>query len=238
MSFFKRLWGYLKTLFRTTAERAMDPEIEIEQAIQEARSQDQRLRNQAAKIIAHRTQIEAKIERSADEVGEAREMAKQSLMKAEGAKATGDTEAMEKWTRAAQSLAMKLQAAENNLSGFKEQYGIAVTQAESAKTAVEQNAMRLQELAAKRMELVGRLEQAKMQEAVNKAVESIGASMEIESPSLDKVQDKIDVRLADAKARAELREATPEGAETELREAISVAQADAKLDELKAELGL
>ena len=84
MSFFKRLWGYIKTLFRTTAERAMDPEIEIEQAIQEARSQDQKLRNQAAKIIAHRTQIEAKIERAADEVGEAREMAKQSLMKAEG----------------------------------------------------------------------------------------------------------------------------------------------------------
>ena len=145
---------------------------------------------------------------------------------------------MEKWTRAAQSLAMKLQAAENNLSGFKEQYEIAVTQAESAKTAVEQNAMRLQELAAKRMELVGRLEQAKMQEAVNQAVESIGASMELETPSLDKVQEKIDVRLAGAKARAELREATPEGAETELREAISVAQADAKLEELKAELGL
>jgi len=88
------------------------------------------------------------------------------------------------------------------------------------------------------MELVGRLEQAKMQEAVNRAVESIGASMEVESPSLDKVQEKIDVRLADAKARAELREASPEGAETELREAISVAQADAKLEELKAELGL
>jgi phage shock protein A len=238
VSFFKRLWGYIKTLFRTTAERAMDPEIEIEQAIQEARAQDQKLRNQAAKIIAHRTQIEARIERSADEVGEAREMAKQSLMKAEAAKTAGDTDAMQKWTRAAQSLAMKLQAAENTLGGFKEQYEIAVTQAESAKGAVEQNAMRLQELAAKRMELVGRLEQAKMQEAVNKAVESIGASMEFEAPSLERVQEKIDSRLANAKARSELREATPEGAETELREAISVAQADAKLEELKAELGL
>ena len=69
MSFFKRLWGYIKTLFRTTAERAMDPEIEIEQAIQDARTQDQKLRNQAAKIIAHRTQIEAKIERAAHPAG-------------------------------------------------------------------------------------------------------------------------------------------------------------------------
>ena len=41
-----------------------------------------------------------------------------------------------------------------------------------------------------------------------------------------------------AMANAELHEATPEGAEAELRSAINVAQADAKLEELKAELGL
>jgi hypothetical protein len=39
-------------------------------------------------------------------------------------------------------------------------------------------------------------------------------------------------------AKAELREATPEGAEIELREAVSLSQADAKLAELKAELGI
>jgi phage shock protein A len=238
MGFLKRLWGYLVTLFKGTAERAMDPEVEIEQAISEARRQDQRLRNQAAQVIAHRTQLEAKIEDSADDVGEAREMAKQALLKADEAQKSNDTEAVGKWTRAAQSLAMKLQAAENNLSGFKEQYTVAVTQAEDAKKAVEQNAMRLQELAAKKMELVGKLQQAKMQEAVNKTVESISASMETEAPSLDRVEDKITERLANAEAKAELHEATPEGAESELREAISVTQADAKLDELRKELGL
>jgi phage shock protein A len=216
----------------------MDPEVEVEQAINEARRQDQKLRNQAAQVIAHRTQLETKIESAADDLGEAREMAKQALLKADEAQKSGDTEAVGKWTRAAQSLAMKLQAAENNLSGFKEQYSVAVTQAEDAKRAVEQNAMRLQELAAKKMELIGRLQQAKMQEAVNRTVESISASMEVEAPSLDKVEEKIDQRLSQAKAKAELREATPEGAEAELREAISVTQADAKLAELRKELGL
>ncbi len=216
----------------------MDPEVEIEQAIQEARKQDQVLRNQAAKVIAHRTQLEAKIEQAADTVGEAREMAKKALLRAEEAKTAGDVDGLNKWTQAAQSLALKLQAGENNLTGLKDQYEISVTQAEDAKRAVQQNAMRLQELAAKRMELVGQLQQAKMQEAVNSAVESISASMEVESPSLDKVQDKIQARLSEAKARAELREATPEGSEAELREAISLAQADTKLEELKAELGL
>ena len=67
---FKRIFNYLKTMFRIKAENAMDPEIEIEQAIEEARKQDRQLRNQAAKVIAHREQLETKIEKSADQVGE------------------------------------------------------------------------------------------------------------------------------------------------------------------------
>ena len=158
---FKRVWGYIKALFRRTVEGAMDPEVEIEQAIQEARKQDQVLRNQAAKVIAHRTQLEAKIEQAADTVGEAREMAKKALLRAEDAKSKSDVDGLNKWTQAAQSLALKLQAGENNLNGLKDQYEIAVNQAEDAKRAVQSNAMRLQELAAKRMELVGQLQQAK-----------------------------------------------------------------------------
>jgi len=235
---FKRIWAYIRALFKSTADKAMDPEIELQAAIDEARKRDQELRNQAAKVIAHRTQLEAKIEKAADEVGEAREMAKQALLKAEEAKAAGDTAAQDKWTRAAQAIAMKLQAAENNLNSLKQQYEVATTQAEKAKSAVQQNAMRLQELSAKRMELLGELQQAKMQEAVNEAVQSMSSTMEDELPSLDQVEEKIERRKSEAMARAELHEATPEGAEAELREAINVAQADAKLEELKQELGL
>ena len=115
---------------------------------------------------------------------------------------------------------------------------MAVDQSDDAKTAVEQNAMRLQELAAKRMELLGRLQQAKMQEAVNSAVESMGDTLDISAPSLDRVEEKIEERVANAQAKAELRDATPEGAEAELREAISLSSADSKLEELRAELGL
>ncbi len=235
---FKRIWAYIKALFTTTAENAMDPKIEIEAAINEAKKKDQDLRNQAAKVVAHRTQLESQLERAADEAGEAREMAKQALLKAEDAKASGDAAAVEKWTQAAQSLAMKMQAAENNLSSLKDQYTVAQGQAEKAKDAVQQNAMKLQELSAKRMELLGQLEQAKMQEAVNDAVQTMTSSMSDTGPSLDQVERKIEQRKAEAMARAELHEATPEGAEAELRQAINVVQADAKLEELKAELGI
>ena len=238
MSFFRRLWGYITTLFKRTAEGVMNPEIEIEQAINEAKKRDQQLRNQAAKVVAHRTQLESKMEKAADDVGEAREMAKQAIMKAEESKAAGDVAAQDKWTKAAQSIAMKLQASENNLNTLKAQYETASSQAEQAKTAVQQNAMRVSELAAKRMELLGTLEAAKMQESVNKAVDAMSNTMDYDMPSLEKIEEKIEVRKAEAMAKAELREATPEGSEMELKEAISMAQADAKLEELKAELGL
>jgi phage shock protein A len=238
MSFFTRLWGYIKTLFKRTAESAMDPEIEIEQAIDEARKRDQELRNQAAKVVAHRTQLESKIGRAADDVGDAREMAKQAIVKAEESKTAGDVAGQAKWTQTAQSLAMRLQAGENNLTTLKTQYETASTQAEQAKTAVQQNAMRVSELAAKRMEMLGSLQAAKMQESVNSAVEAMSNTMDYEAPSLDRIEDKIEARKAEAMAKAELHEVTPEGSEMELKEAISVAQADSKLEELKAELGL
>jgi phage shock protein A len=234
----RRLWAYIRSWFRSAAERAMDPEIEIQSAIDEARRRDQDLRNQAAKVIAHKTQIQSQIDRSAEDVGEAKEMAKQALLKADEAKQAGDGAVVTKWTQAAQSLAMKLQASENNLNSLKEQYEIAVGQAEAAKEAVQTNAMNLQELSAKRMEMLGELQQAKMQETVNEAVETMSSRVADDQPSLDEVERKIEQRKAEAMAKAELREATPEGAEEELRKAANTSEAEAKLDELREELGI
>lgn len=235
---FKRWIAYIKSWFRSTSEDLMDPEIEIQAAIDEARSQDQALRNQAAKVIAHKTQLGSQIEKAAEDVGEAKEMAKQALIRADEATKSGDEGGVTKWTQAAQSLAMKLQASENSLASLKEQFATAQTQAEQAKEAVQANAMKVQELSAKRMEMLGSLEQAKMQEAVNSAVQSMTASLSDEGPSLDTVEAKIEQRKAEAMARAELHEATPEGAEAELRKAVNMAEADSKLEELRAELGL
>ena len=55
---------------------------------------------------------------------------------------------------------------------------------------------------------------------------------------IETLWNTIEQRKANAMAKAELHESTPEGAELELREAVSVAQADAKLDELRKELGI
>ncbi|HUF14860.1 MAG TPA: PspA/IM30 family protein [Acidimicrobiia bacterium] len=235
---FKRWMAYIRSWFKSTSEQMMDPEIEIQSAIDDAKRRDQDLRNQAAKVIAHKTQLNSQIEKAASSVGEAKEMAKQALIRADEAKAGGDHAGVEKWTQAAQSLAMKLQASENNLASLKGQYETAVAQAEQAKEAVQTNAMQVQELSAKRLEMLGSLQQAKMQEAVNNAVQTMSTSISDEGPNLDAVETKIEQRKAEAMARAELHEATPEGAEQELRKAVNMTEANAKLDELRAELGL
>jgi phage shock protein A len=234
----KKWWNYIKSWFGMTSDKMMDPEVEIQMAIDQANKKNQDLRNQAANIVAHRTQLEAKIEKAADQVGETREMAKQAILKAEEARSAGDTEGVAKWTNIAQAQATKLQAAENNLTSLTGQYEMAISQAEEAKAAVTANAARLQELSAKQMELLGALEQAKMQESVNAAVQSMSSTMDDSMPSLEDVADKIEKRKAQAMGQAEIFDITPEGGEIELRQAMNEAQADAKLEELKAELGL
>lgn len=234
----RRWWNYIKTWFGVKSKEAMDPQIEIEAAINEARKNDQSLRNEAAKVIAHRTRVADEVEEMATEVGEAKELARQALLKSDAAMKAGNTGDAEKWNAAAQSIAMRLQASQKNLDSMQQQLTIADQQAEHAKQAVHDNAMRLEEIAAKRMEMLGQLEQAKMQESVNKAIAAIDASVGGEAPSLKEVEDKIQDRMAEAMAKTELTAETPEGAMAELEREVDLASANSALDDLRAELGL
>lgn len=234
----RRWWNYIKTWFGVKSKEAMDPEIEIEAAIAEARKNDQSLRNEAAKVIAHRTRVADEVEDTAKEVGEAKELARQALLKSDAAMKAGSTADAEKWNAAAQSIAMRLQASQKNLDSMQQQLTVADQQAEQAKQAVHDNAMRLEEITAKRMEMLGQLEQAKMQESVNTAMASINASVGGDAPSLKEIEDKIEDRMAEAMAKTELTAETPEGAMAELEREVDLASANSALDDLRAELGL
>jgi phage shock protein A len=234
----RRWWNYIKTWFGVKSKEAMDPKIEIEAAIDEARKNDQNLRNEAAKVIAHRTRVADEIQDLAEQVAESKELARQALLKSDAALQAGNAVDAEKWNKAAQSIAMKLTAAQNNLDSMQQQLLTADQQAEQAKAAVQNNAMRLEEISSKRLEMLGQLEQAKMQESVNKAMASINATVGGDAPSLQEIEDKIRDRMAEAKAKTELTAVTPEGAIAELEREVDLASASGALDELRAELGL
>jgi phage shock protein A len=235
---FKKWWNYLKAWFTKKSNDVMDPEIEIEQAIQDARRKDQQLRNQAAQVIAHRTQVAAELEDTAGDVAEAKELAKQALLRADASTKAGNAADAEKWNAAASNVAMKLQAAQSTEDMLRKQLTLADEQAQKAKQAVQANAASVQELAAKRMVLLGQLQAAKMQEKVNDAMSSMTATVGQGSPSLEEVENKIQARMAKASATAELDAATGEGAIAELKRSTMELQAASTLDSLRAELGL
>jgi len=235
---FKKWWNYIKAWFTKKSNDVMDPEIEIEQAIQEAQKKDQQLRNQAAQVIAHRTQVAAELEDTAGDVAEAKELAKQALLKADASAKAGNAADAEKWNAAATSVAMRLQAAQGTEETLRKQLTLADEQAEQAKKAVRVNAAGVQELTAKRMELLGQLQAAKMQEKVNDAMASMNATVGQDAPSLEEVENKIQSRMAQASARAELDASTGEGAIAELKQSTMELEAASTLDSLRAELGL
>ena len=234
----KKWMNYLKAWFTKKSNDAMDPEIEIEMAIQDARKKDQQLRNQAAQVIAHRTQLTAQLESSAGSVAEAKELTKQALLKADASTKAGNADEANRWNGAASSLAMRLQASQSTMDMLQKQLVTADKQAEDAKRAVQTNAMSVQQLAAQRMKLLGQLQAAKMQERVNDAMATMSATSNIDTPSLGDVEQKIQARMAQASAKAELSAATPEGAMAELKQTTAELQAAATLDSLRAELGI
>jgi phage shock protein A len=234
----RRWWNYIKSWFGMKSKEVMDPKVEIEAAITDARKRDQDLRTQAAKVIAHRTRVADEMQDTAADVAEATELAKQALMKADAAAKSGNAADADKWNRTAQAVAMKLQASQANLDSMTQQLQIADQQAEQAKTAVHDNAMQLEQVTAKRMEMLGQLEQAKMQETVNSAMASINANVGGDAPSLEEIEDKIQDRMAEAMAKTELTAETPEGAMAELKREVNLSGANETLDNLRKELGL
>jgi phage shock protein A len=239
MGFFGRLWGYIKALVTGGVESRMRPEVQIEQALAEARRQDLELRNQAARVIAHRTEVQMKLDRAIEESAESRAHAAQALKNADAATRSNDAGEVDKWTRTAQALAMKLETAETMVASLKSQYETATQQAEVAKEQVNDNAMRLQELSSKRMELLGKLEQAKMQEQVNATLEQLSKPMESNAgPTLKEIEDKINRRMAMAGAKAELDASSIEGAQRDVERSLAQVSAQARLEKLREELGL
>jgi phage shock protein A len=234
-----KTWNYIKTWFGKKTEEVKDPEIELEQAIQEARKRDQQLRNQAAQVIAHRTNVAAELEEAAGDQAEAKELAKQALLRADAATKAGNAAEADKWNSTAAQIAMKMQASQNTVTMLQGQLATADVQAQKAKDAVKTNAMQVQELAAKRMQLLGQLQAAKMQESVNKAMDQMTATVGDDAPSMEEVENKIQARMAQASAKAELTEATsPEAAIAELKASTLDLKAASALDDLRAELGI
>jgi phage shock protein A len=234
----RRFWKYLGAKLNMSFSEKADPKVQLEQAITEAQDQHRRLKEQAAMVIANQKQTEMRLERSMDELEKVSNNARQAVVMADEAQKSGDAAKVAEYTAAAESFANRLIALEHEVESLKELAMQAAQASDQAKAAVQQNSTQLQKKLSERQKLLSQLDQAKMQEQVNKAMASLSETVGQDVPTFDEVRDKIEARYARAKGASELQESSVESRMLEVEQAAANTEAQARLAQIRAQLGL
>jgi phage shock protein A len=234
----RKWWKYLGAKLNRNFEAKADPAVQLEQAIAESQAQHRRLKEQAANVIAAQKQAEIRLNGKMAELEKLNANARQALIMAADAQKSGDAQKAGQYNSAAESIAGQLIQVEKDVEGLKSMVIEATQASDQAKAAVAQNSRLLQEKLAEKNKLLSQLEQARMQEEMNKAMSQLGETVGDDVPSLKEVQEKIEARYAKAKAMSELGDTTVESRILEIEQATANVEAQSRLSELRAELGL
>lgn len=234
----RRWWKYLTAKLTGSFNERADPKIQLEQAILEAQEQHARLKEQAANVIAIQKQTELQLNRKLDELDKLNAQTRQAVIMADDATRKGDAAKAGEYTRAAESIATRLIALEAEVEDLKARSLQAAQASDQAKAAVAQNSSVLQKKLAEKNQLMGQLEQAKMQEQMNKAMASLSETVGADVPTFNEIRDKIEARYAKATGTAELAGESVESHMLEIEQAAQNSEASTRLAEIRAQLGL
>jgi phage shock protein A len=235
---FRRFWNYLKALLTGKFEEVADPKIQIEQAIAEARSQHRRLRETAASVIANQKKAQMDLDRAMEDLEKLNRNTQQAVLMASEAEQSGNSKRTVELTQTAEAFANQLITKEQEVDTLKAMVLSSTRATEQAKAAVTQNAQQLQARVAERQKLLSQLDQAKMAEQMNRAMESMSAEVGQDVPTLDEVRSKIETRLARAQGTTELERESVQGRMLEVEQAAAASQAAARLSEIRSKLGI
>jgi len=234
----RKWWKYLTAKLTGSFNERADPKVQLEQALMEAKSQHQRLKEQATNVIAGQKQAEIRLNGKMAELEKLNSTARQALIMAADAEKAGHADKAVQYTSAAESIANQLIQVEKDVESLKGLVLDSTQAADQAKAAVQQNSRLLQEKIAEKSKLLSQLEQAKMQEEMNKAMSQLNETVGDDVPTLKEVEEKIQARYAKAKASSELSETSVESRVLEVEQATANVEAQGRLSELRAELGL
>ena len=231
-------WKYLTAKLTGSFNERADPKVQLEQAISEAQAQHKRLKEQAINVIAGQKQAELRLNAKMGELEKLNANARQALIMASDAQKAGDAQKASQYNIAAETIAGQLVQVEKDVESLKTMVLENTHASDQAKAAVQQNSRVLQQKIAEKSKLLSQLEQAKMQEEMNSAMNQLNETVGDDVPTLKEVEEKIQVRYAKAKAASELSEASVESRVLEVEQASANVEAQGKLSELRAELGL
>ena len=233
-----RAWRYLTAALTGRFNEMADPKVQLEQAITEAQDQHRRLIEQAANVVANQKQTEMRLNRSMEEMEKLNASARQAVQMADEATRRGDATKALDYTSAAEAYANRLIATEKEVESLKQLLLQSTQAANQAKSAVQQNSMVMQKKLAERQKLMGQLDQAKMQEQMNRAMASLSETVGQDVPTFDEVRDKIESRYAKALGTSEIAGESVEVRMLEVEQAAMNTEATARLDAIRAQLGI
>lgn len=234
----RRWWKYRVAKLDSDLEAKADPKIQLEQAIADAQQQHRLLVEQAANVVANQKQTELRLTRALEELERVGSSTRQALRMAEEATAHGDTQKAAEYNQTAEAFANRLIATEHQVEDLKATSLQASQAADQARSAVQKNSTVLQQKLAERQKLLSQLDQAKMQEQLNRALTSLSATVEQDVPTLDQVREKIEARYARAIGASELSGASVESRMLEVEQAAMGSEARTRLDQMRADMGL
>lgn len=236
---FVKLWRYLSAWGNDTIEQRADPRIQIEQAIEDAQRQHEALSKQAAAVIGNQRQLEMRLNRQLEDIEKLQGNVRQALTLADQASAAGDAKKATEYTNAAEAFANQLVTAEQNVEDLKVLHDQSLNAAQSAKQAVERNAVQLKAKLTERTKLLSQLEQAKMQEQVSASLNQMSElTAPGNTPSLDQVREKIERRYANALGSAELASESVDGRMMEIEQAGVQLAGHARLEQIRQSMSL
>ena len=234
----KRRWRYFTAKTDSRFEANADPKVQLEQAIADAQDQHRRLVEQAANVVANQKQHELQLNRAMEELEKVNGSTRQALVMAQDASTRGDADKAREYNQTAEAFANRLIATENQVNDLKTLSLQSAQAADQARAAVQQNSMALQQKLAERQKLMSQLDQAKMQEQLNRAMSSLNQTVDQNAPSLEQVRAKIEARYAKALGTSELTGQTVEARMLEVQQAAIGTEARSRLDTMRVELGL
>ena len=238
LNLLRRISRYLTAALTGRFNELADPKVQLEQALTEAQEQHRRLTEQAANVIANQKQAELRLNRAMEELEKVNGSARRAVMMADEATKRGDAAKAAEYTRAAEAFATRLVSVEKEVESLKVLSLQSAQASDQAKGAVAQNSMVLQKKLAERQKLLSQLDQAKMQEQMNTAMASLSQTVGQDVPSLEEVRDKIEQRYSRALGHAELQGQTVETRMLEVEHAQMDSEAQARLSEIRSQLGL
>ena len=234
----KKWWKYIGAKLNMSFDEKADPKVQLEQAISEAQEQHRRLKEQAASVIANQKTTEMQLNRKLEELEKVGANARQAVLMVDEATKAGNAAKAAEYTSAAEAFANRLIALEREVEGLKTLALQGAQASDQAKAAVQQNSAALQKKLAEKQKLLSQLDQAKMQEQLNKALGSLSEVVGQDVPTFDEISRKIESRQAKAMAGAELEGSSVEAKMLEVEQASINVEAQARLEEIRSQRGL